>query len=211
MAYVNVLLMTGDPDDRARAIAVLQNVLKTQDTDSASPTCGVFGWYAEDHASDPNAAEFVGLGLAGVIQRDRDHPFLDADLRAKTEQAFRLAVDACLHRNVDAGYSNIALASTGLAAAGQKLFAIPNTDTFAQGKLDAVTALAGDGEFSEYCSPTYYAVCLGGLYAARQFAFNDAFAAKVDAAVDHMWKQIALDYHAPTYQLGGPFARSLWR
>src|ERR1700677_4344498 len=42
MAYVNVLLMTGDPDDRARAVAVLQNVLKTQDTDPASPTCGVF-------------------------------------------------------------------------------------------------------------------------------------------------------------------------
>ena len=208
MGYVNVLLMTGDPDDRARALAVLKNVLSTQDTQPDSPTCGVFGWYTEDHATDPNAAEFVGLGLAGVLERDKKQPFLDADLRGKTEQAFRLAVDAALRRNVDPGYTNIALASVALAAAGQKLYAIPKTDTFAETKLDAVMALVGDSEFTEYLSPTYYSVGLGGVYGARNFSFSDSFTAKCDAAINKFWKQIAADYHAPTYQLAGPFMRS---
>jgi hypothetical protein len=208
MAYVNTLLMTDDPDDRARAMAVLKNVLAAQDTQPDSPTCGVFGWYTEDHATDPNAAEFVGLGLASVLDRDRDHPFLDADLRSKTEQAFRLAVDAALRRDVDPGYTNIALASCALAAAGQKLYAIPKTDTFAETKLDAVMKLVGDGEFSEYLSPTYYSVGLGAVYGARHFSFSDGFGAKCDAAIDKFWKQIAADYHAPTFQLAGPFMRS---
>ena len=43
---------------------------------------------------------------------------------------------------------------------------------------------------------------------ARKFSISDAFAAKADALIDHLWKQVALSYHAPTYQLGGPYQRA---
>lgn len=209
MSYVNALLMTGDENDRLRAQAVLKRVLATQDTKPDSPTSGCFARNAEDPQPDPDTAEFIGLGLASVIERDKIHPCLDPDLRSQSEQAFRLAVDAVMRRDVNPGTTNIALVSVAVAAAGQKLFSIPKTDTFAQAKLDAVMALAGDnGEFSEYLSPTAYGVDLAGAYAARHFSFSDAFAAKADALIGRLWKQIAADYHAPTYQLAGPFVRS---
>jgi hypothetical protein len=43
---------------------------------------------------------------------------------------------------------------------------------------------------------------------ARKFSFSKAFGAKVDATIDHLWKQVAASYHAPTYQLGGPYLRA---
>jgi len=68
--------------------------------------------------------------------------------------------------------------------------------------------LAGDGEFAEYLSPTYTGVALQGAYMARKFSFSDAFAAKADATINHLWKQVAAAYHAPTFQLGGPYLRA---
>jgi hypothetical protein len=113
-----------------------------------------------------------------------------------------------MKRNVDPGYTNIALLTIAFTAAGEKLLSMPECATFAETKLDNVIKLAGDGEFSEYLSPTYYAVSLTGAYSAKKFAFSDAFAAKDEAVIDHLWKQIAAAYHAPTYQLGGPFLRA---
>ncbi|HEY0257680.1 MAG TPA: hypothetical protein VGC39_09580, partial [Candidatus Methylacidiphilales bacterium] len=39
-------------------------------------------------------------------------------------------------------------------------------------------------------------------------AFSPDFSSKTDAAINHLWKEVALAYQAPTYQLGGPFLRA---
>ena len=156
---------------------------------------------------DRNSAAFVGVILADVIDLDRRHPSLDSDVRQKVEDATRLAVEQVISRNVTQGYTNIAILSTALAAAGQKLWAMPGAGAFAQAKLDAILALTGENEFCEYLSPTYTGVSLYGAYMARKFAFSDAFAAEVDGAIDHLWKETAASYHAPTCQLAGPYTR----
>ncbi|MCE0498242.1 MAG: hypothetical protein LV481_09895 [Methylacidiphilales bacterium] len=208
-AYAYTLLLTGDPADQALAQKILKRVLACQDTNPASPTCGAFDWYTEDaKPGDLNSAPFVGGGLAGILDLDRQRPCLDPDVRSAVQNAVRLAVGAVMRRDVDPGYTNIAFISTALAAAGEKLLAVPGAGAWAQAKLDAIMALADDGEFAEYLSPTYTAVALDGAYACRRYAFSDAFSAKADAAINHLWKQVALAYHAPTYQLGGPFLRA---
>ena len=207
-AYAYGLLITGDPTDRALAQKILLRVLACQDTNPANPTCGAFTWYVEDaKPGDLNAAAFVGLTLAGIIDLDRQHPCLDPDVRSQVENATRLAVQEVIRRNINQGYTNIALISVALASAGEKFLAVPGAGAWAQAKLDALNGLADDGEFTEYLSPTYTGVAVGGAYAARKFAFSPAFAATVDTTIDHLWKQVALSYHAPTYQLGGPYCR----
>ena len=172
-------------------------------------TCGAFGWYVEDlKPQDLNSAAFVGSGLAGILDLDRQHPCLDPALRGQVENAVRLAVQGVMCRNVNPGYTNIALISIALASAGEKLLAIPGAGAWAESKIEILNSLADDGEFAEYLSPTYTAVALDGAYAARHFAYCDAFKAEVETTINHLWKQVALSYHAPTYQLGGPYLRS---
>ena len=83
--YAYGLLLTGDPDDRTRAQAILKRVVTTQDTTSDGLTKGAFGWYAEDPPKDLNSAAFVGVTLADVIDLDRRHPCLDPDVRTSVE------------------------------------------------------------------------------------------------------------------------------
>ncbi len=211
--YAYGLLFTGDPSDRARAQEILKCVVASQDTRAGSPSNGAFLWYTDQHWEtlqnpDLNSAAFVGLGLADIMDLDRRHPCLDPDVRIQVEKACRLAVQEIMRRNVDPGYTNIALLSIAVAAAGQKLWAIPGAGEWAQAKLDTVVNLAGDGYVYEYLSPTYTAVDFAGAYMARKFAFSDAFAKKTDIIIDSLWKQVAAAYHAPTFQLGGPFGRA---
>jgi len=206
--YAYGLLLTGDPADRARAQEILKHIVTLQDTKADSPTYGAYNWNAEDPPSDLNSAAFVGLTLADIIDLDRKRPCLDPDVRVKVEASARLAVKAVMHRDVDAGYTNIAVLSIALASGGEKLLAVPGAGAWAEGKLDAVMKLAGDGEFAEYLSPTYTGVAFQGAYMARKLAFSDAFAAKAEAAINHLWKQVAASYHAPTFQLAGPYQRA---
>jgi hypothetical protein len=206
--YAYGLLLTGDPADRTRAQAILKRIVGLQDVKPDSPTYGVFNWTAEDPPDDLNSGAFVGLTLADIMDLDQRHPCLDPDVRSQVEKATRLTVQQVMRRNVNPGYTNITFLSLALAAAGEKLWKIPGAGAWAEGKLDAALALADDGEFAEYLSPTYTGVALQGAYMARKFSFSDAFGTKVDAAIDHLWKQVALSYHAPTCQLGGPYLRA---
>lgn len=211
--YAFTLLLTGDTADRAKAQPIIKKVLAAQDTRPNSVWRGAFVWRAEDTwatAKNPdlNSAAFVGTALAAIANLDRQHPCLDPDVRKAVDEAGGLAVGAVMRRNVDPGYTNISLLSTALAAAGAKLWSVPGADTFADGKLSAVLQLADDGAVYEYSSPTYSAVDLQGAYLAREFAFSDAFAKKADTMIDHLWKEIALAYHAPSFQLGGPYNRA---
>ncbi len=213
--YAYALLMTGDAEDRARAQPILRNVIAAQDTRAGSPSEGAFLWNAEDKWEtlpnpDLNSAVFNGLTLVQVADLDRKHPCLDADVRAQVEAAAKLAIKEVLRRDVEASYSNIACISSALAAAGKKLWGMDDAGKWAEDKLDTVLQLAGgdDGAVYEYLSPTYGAVDLSGAYCAQKFAFSDAFSAKAKALTDHLWKEFAGSYHAPSYQIVGPNNRS---
>lgn len=211
--YAYGLLLTGKAEDRAIAEKILARVVAAQDTRPQSPWCGAYLWIAEDtwetaKNPDVNTAAFIGLALVDIVDLDRRKHCLDPDLRSRVEASCKLAVRAVIHRNVEAGYTNISLLSTALAAAGAKLFGMPDAALFAQSKLDTILCLADDGVCYEYLSPTYTAVALQGAYKSKKYAFSDTFAARADAMIESLWKQVAFSYHAPTFQLAGPHNRS---
>jgi hypothetical protein len=211
--YAYTLLMTGDPDDRAKAQPIIKKVLSTQDTRENSDSRGAFLWSADDNWEtlknpDLNSAAFVGTGLAMITDLDRKKPCLDDDVRKAVDDAGKLAVEELFRRNVDPGYTNIASLSAALSSAGAKYWSVPGADKWADDKLTAVLTAADDGAVYEYDSPTYSAVDLSAAYMMRQFAYSDAFATKADQYLNHLWKELSLAYHAPSFQLAGPYGRA---
>jgi hypothetical protein len=213
--YALGLLMTKDPADRAKAEAILRAVLVKQDLRKDSPTYGSFLPYQEDDWAtavnpDPNYGQFVGLGLAQILDQDnRQGKLLSPDLRKDIEEAVRHAVEFTIRRDVDPGYINISIFSAALGAAGAKLLNIPGANDFAMSKIEWILARAQPGTtFTEYLAPTYYGTDLGGAYALKYFAATPELKAATDRLIDAFWKDIAASYHAPTLQLAGPNSRS---
>jgi hypothetical protein len=161
--YAYGLLLTGDPEDRKRAERVIHLVLSKQDLRDDQPTRGAFLPYYEDEWStvidpDPNYCQFVGLTVGQILDLDRrQHTILPEDLRKQLEASFRMAVEATIRRDVDPGYTNIALLSAAVGAVGDRLLDIPGARDFAMSKLMWILARAQPGtSFTEYLSPTYY-------------------------------------------------------
>ena len=209
--YAYGLLMAGGTADRARAQLILRNVIAAQDTNPSSASYGAFKWAKEDTSiTDFNSAAFVGSALADVAALDLATPggVLDSDVRTSVNQAGVLAVLEIMTRNVGSSYSNIALLSAGVAAAGQTLWNVPGAATFAQSHLDAILSNAGNGAIYEYLAPTYYGIDLMGANLAHKYSFSTAFTQSADNMITHMWNEVALSYHSPTGQFGGPCNRS---
>jgi hypothetical protein len=211
--YAYGLLLTGKPEDRARAQAILRQVFIKQDLRKDQPTYGSFtNTFETDWAHwtkpDLNWGQFTGFFMAHIIWLDDHRHVLDPDVRSQLEQSFRLTVENAMHRDVDPHYTNIALLTAMLVSAGAKLENIPGAAEFAQKKLQAVYDMASQGTFCEYLSPTYYGGDFCTLCSAQRFACSDAFAELANRTLDLLWRDTAAAYHAPTYQLGGPHSRS---
>jgi len=211
--YAYGLLLTGKPEDRARAQAILRQVFTKQDLRKDQPTYGSFpNAFETDWAHwtkpDLNWAEFMGAFMAHIVWLDDQRHVLDPDVRSQLDQSFQLTVENAMHRDVDPHYTNIALLTAAVVSAGAKLENMPGTAEFAQKKLQAVYNMASQGTFTEYLSPTYYGADFYSLYSAQRFACSDAFADLANRTLDLLWHDTAAAYHAPTYQLGGPAARS---
>ena len=213
--YAYGLLLTADPVDRQRAEKIIRVVLTKQDLNKQHST---YGWFPSlyedqwDHPLNPdgNYCQFVGMALGDIIDLDRkQNRVLPEDLRQQLETAFRLAVEATIRRDIDPGYSNIAFLSAAVGAAGEKLLGIPGAGDFAINKLTWYLARARpDVSVREYLAPTYYGVDLDALYTAQHFAATPELASFTKRALDAIWREIALSYHAPTMQLSGPFSRA---
>jgi len=215
LSYAYTLLMTKDPKDRAFAESIITHVLTKQCLNKSSATYGSFVPYFEDEwvtavNPDPNYGQFLGLGLADIIDLDnQEGHLLTPPLRQQVDDAFKLTVDFTIRRDVSPDYTNIALTSAAVAAAGDKLFGIPGARDFALSKLYWILARTLPGTtFTEYMAPTYYGVDLAGLYELQHYAASPEVSAPTERLLTAFWKDIAASYNAATFQLGGPQARA---
>lgn len=208
------LLLTGDAADAKRAARALEGVLAKQNRDEASPFWACFTYEAEqDWATwkkpDQNWAQFVGCALGHVLELEEKFPSLPAELCARVKEAFVLCVRATLKRDVGASYTNIALLSSAVAAAGARVAAVPGAAEFARRKLGEVAALLPEGAcFDEYLSPTYYGVNLLALAAAKRFATDAETRGLAEKLSAQAWSDLVRFYHPATHQIGGPQSRA---
>jgi hypothetical protein len=198
-------------DARGRAEAILRRLVALQDPDPASPTFGLWGYYAEEPVremvpADWNQADFHGRVLAFVLLRHAE--VLDPGLRAAAAAALGRAARSIIRRDVSMDYTNIAAKGTFVTlAAGQLL---DDGDLTAYGRERArrfARNVERTGSFAEYVSPPYWAIAAEAFTAVGQYVV-DAEARRVAAGVlDRLWYHLARHWHAATGQVAGPMAR----
>ena len=212
--YAYTLLRTGEENDLRRAEGILERVLPKQNFDEASRYWACFtceheqDWATWAHP-DQNWAQFLGMIFGYILRLDDEQRRLAAPLRAKLDAAFRLTVLATLRRDVSAAYTNIALLSAAVAAAGATLWRIEGAEAFSLAKLTQVLDRATPtGTFDEYLSPTYYGTDLYALYSVEEFAGTDQARTLAARLLALFWDDIESAYHPLTCQLGGPHSRA---
>lgn len=212
--YAFSLLRRGNEEDIPRAARILELTLPKQNLDQDSPywagfTCEFEQDWATWPRPDENWVQFLGMIFAYILQLDRETPCLYYNLRQRLTEAFRLTVLATIRRNVGPDYTNIALLSAAVAAAGATLLQMENAEAFALEKLSQVlTRVQPSGCFEEYLSPTYYGASLFALYSVEAFADTACIQKAANQLIELMWNDIDRAYHPATGQLGGPQARA---
>lgn len=207
--FALTLLETGDPD---RAEAVLATVLAAQDVDDASPTYGIWSYYAEESLAemappDWNWADFLGRDLAFILLRHG--AALSPGCRIAVETALHHAARSIVRRNVAMSYTNIAAKGTFVTLAAGQLLQDHELTRYAIERVGRLRDQIRDaGSFAEYNSPGYWAITLEAITAIRQYVEDPAAVEGADWIAERLWRHFIQRWHRPTGQLSGPMARS---
>lgn len=210
--YALHLLATGDPDRTRRAGDAIRRVIALQERDAYQATYGIWPWFLEEPLArmsppDWNWADFCGarllLAMAGFAGR------LDAETVARMREAIGHAAWSIFRRNVQPGYSNIAVMGGWVTAAAGELLNEPRLLTYGRLRLQRFVAYTEhQGSFSEYNSPTYTTVILVETERCLQVVKDTATRAAAEAVRRTAWQTIAEHFHPATQQWAGPHART---
>lgn len=204
------LFAAGGQDERA--LALLEGVLAHQDHDPYAATFGIWPWYADEPLAamgppDWNWADFIGAQLAEILVRFPAR--LPADLRARTATALGDAAWSIFRRNVQPGYTNIAIMGAVVAAAAGELCGEPRLLAYGRRRLEVFLAhTEAVGTFTEYNSPTYTVVALEEVERALRLVRDpsvQAVAARLHAIA---WTVIAEHWHPGSGEWAGPCSRA---
>ncbi len=198
--------------DQESGRKLLKLLLSLQDTEPTSPTFGVWPWYYEEPlakmaAVDYNWADFQGSALVVILSDNVDR--LDPDLQSKTRNALEYAVQAIIKRNVQPGYTNIAMKGAVVAAAAGEILHRPDFLDYGRMRIKRNwTHFLVTHSFTEYNSPTYQIVVLHEMEAMLQYVRDSECRETAKSILQEVWRGISEHYHVTTSQWGGPHFRA---
>ncbi len=212
MEYALLLLDSLEPDRLGRACDVIRNVATLQEIDPTKPTYGIWSWFLEEPLEqmsppDWNWADFLGARLAQalIIHGDR----LPEDLRDVIRASIRHAAYSIFRRNVQPGYTNIAIMGAMVSAAAGEILDDDLLLNYARRRLDNIVAdLHANGGFSEYNSPTYTMVVIEETDRLLYLVRDEPCRQSAKVLRDHAWRATAESFHPSTGQWAGPHART---
>lgn len=210
--YAVGLLDIEDPQYTQRAFDIIEKTITLQDTVSASKTCGVWPYYQEEplatkkSPADWNWADFNAVSLLDVYMGHEAR--LPEGLKSKIKHALILAANSIQKRDVQPGYTNIAIMGTYVTYLTSHLFDIPGMQTYAANRLNKFYNYTLEKGFTEYNSPTYTIVALDELDRMKRHIIDPESKPKIDSLYSLAWSVIAKHYHKPTGQWAGPHSRS---
>jgi hypothetical protein len=215
--YALGLLMRGQPGDKERANRILGKVLDYQFDEPGQPYHGTFYRYPEEphppaHSLiwrdyDPNWREFIGCGLAIILQEFLAD--LNPGLEARIDIALHRIIDGTLARPLPATYTNIALMKAFMLVFVGDRFKKPEWVKLGEDLAEEIYRLMSEtGCFEEYNSPTYYGVDLKALGMWVTFSSSPRLRELGAKMEELLWFEIARFYHAGLKNMCGPFDRS---
>lgn len=210
--YALALLIDGAPAGAERAAAIIGRVLSLQDTDPTSRAYGIWPWLLEeplDQMAPPdwNWADFCGARLAQMLRGSA--ALLPSDLQRAMRASLGHAAWSIFRRNVQPGYTNIAIMGAGVAAAAGELLDEPRLVDYGRQRLQKIVDhTAYHGGFNEYNSPTYTLVALHECERTLYLVRDQAARAAAEALRQTAWRTLAEHFHPATGQLAGPHSRA---
>ncbi|MBI5835543.1 MAG: hypothetical protein HZB16_24835 [Armatimonadetes bacterium] len=209
--YALACLADGSPERAARAALVIDRVLAHQETDPYLATYGIWPWFADEPLSqmappDWNWADFCGARLAAMLARHT--ALLPADLVERMRAALGHAGWSIFRRNVQPGYTNIALMGAAVTLAAGELLREPRLVDYGRSRLAHFAQhTAWHGGLNEYNSPTYTRVALSEVERVLDLVRDEAARATAEDLRRVIWQTIAEHYHPATGQWAGPHSR----
>jgi hypothetical protein len=190
----------------ARAEKLVRHAFGLQVMDPASPVFGTVPWQ-EGHPEikDPNAIEFTMQPVGVILLRHGGK--LSGSFKQDAEPHVRAAITAIRRHKVPASYSNIYLMKlVNLLLLGQ---AIGDGAAIMEGKSNFETWLAytRNNGVTEYDSPTYTPIQAACLALAHNLTSDTGLKAKLKAALDFYWADLAANYFVGRQTMTGPASR----
>ncbi len=215
--YVTGLLLRREGNDIDHAIQSIRSILTYQFDEPGMVYHGTFYRSPEeDHPPpepvewqdyDPNWREFICTVF--IVLLDEFPLLLPDDLKTDMMTAIHKAAEGASTRNVDPGYTNIALMSAFLLDYAGDQFDISAWREQAYTMAQAIHNLfRRTNTFWEYNSPTYYGVDFFALALWRIYGLTREMR-KLGAEMEaDLWRDVAQFYHAGMKNLCGPYDRS---
>ena len=212
-SYAVNLLDCGEKKYEQRAFDIINKTISLQDTDTNSPSCGVWPYYEEEPLAtkkspiDYNWADFNAVSLLDIYMGHKDK--LPNELLKKIENALILAAKSIRKRNCGPGYTNIAIMGTYVTYVTSYLFNMPDMQNYANKRLkNFYDYTLEKGGFSEYNSPTYSIVAIDELNRMQRHIVEPNAKRMIDDLYAKCWEIIARHYHQSSVQWAGPHSRS---
>ena len=208
--YAVALIESGSAAEIERGQAVLDAVLRCQDSDERSPHYGNFRWEFEDAAvEDLNAAQFVLLRLIPLLLKHTNR--LSEALVARVREGIRIALDAVRRIDVSPVYSNIVAQDIANSILGGQLLRAPAYTGRGLKKLRAWLRLIDEsGIPHEYNSPSYSFVCIEALRKVAALSESAEACLLAQLIIARLGLSVGLRIHADTGRLAPPHCRAYY-
>ncbi|GAB2785836.1 hypothetical protein GCM10027275_32800 [Rhabdobacter roseus] len=210
--YAVALLDLGEKQYEQRAFDIIRKTISLQDTISTNKTAGIWPYYLEEplatkkSPADWNWADFNGVSLLDIYMGHQEK--LPEDLKAIIRTSLIYAARSIQKRDVQPGYTNIAIMGTYVTYMTSHLFDLPAMKVYAKNRLDHFYEYTLKRGFTEYNSPTYTVVALDELDRMKRHIVEKDSKQKIESLYTTAWEVIAKHYHKPSGQWAGPHSRA---
>ena len=210
--YAVALLQRGRTKDVSVATEILRKVLPLQQTDLKNKFYGVWPWLLEEplekmSSVDFNWADFCGSAIAQILVKHQ-HQLADEELIRQLKKSLKRSTVAIRNRNVNAGYSNIAVLGGGVCAVTGEILEDPELLEYGRNRLQKVVLLTEQIKgFGEYNSPTYGKVVIGECERILQLSKDRQVREYAETIRVAAWQIFAVSFHLRTNQWAGPHSR----
>ncbi len=211
MNYALALLVCDRPGYRARAEKAISAVLDLQVTDPYDPAYGIWPWLCEEPVPemappDWNWADFIGAVLCHIAKEHASQ--ISPALLNRIREALRRAAWSIFRRNVQPGYTNIALMGAMVTGAAGEILEDSFLLDYGRRRLERFLEYTKEtGGLNEFNSPTYTFVALNEVERILQLIQDDGMRRTATELHRLIWNALAERFHASTGQLAGPHSR----
>jgi hypothetical protein len=212
LEYAVLLLRRDDEPSWRRAGDIFRRVMGMQDTNSASPTYGLWPYVLEEPLSamsppDRNWADFCGGRVAEALCEHSER--LEDELVQLMRDVLGHAAWRIFRDNIRPHYTNIAIMGGVICAAAGELLGDDRLLRYARQRLRRVVDHTRDaGSFNEYNSPAYTTIAVEECERALHLVRDADVRELIEELRQVGWQMIAEHFHPGTQQWAGPHSRA---